>query len=57
MTTAQRLIVTIAAVVAVSFIAGLLWRYMFDTRIPGYLAGLVGGLVALPLWELLKRRR
>ena len=57
MTTAQRLIVTIAAVVVVSFIAGLLWRYMFDTRIPGYLAGLVGGLVALPVWELLKRRR
>jgi hypothetical protein len=55
MQTSHRLLYTIITVVAVSFIAGLLWRYIFDARIPGYLAGLIGGLVAVPVWEGLKR--
>lgn len=57
MTTPRRLIITIVSVLAVSFIAGLLWRYMFDIRIPGYLSGLIGGFAAIPVWEYLKKRR
>ena len=56
MKTSHRFLITIAAVVATSFIASLFWRYLFDTRIPGYLAGLIGGLAAVPVWEILKKR-
>jgi hypothetical protein len=38
-----------------SFVAGLLWRWLFNTDIPSYLSGIVGGATALPMWELLKR--
>lgn len=57
MTIPRRLLITVACVVAVSFIASLVWRYLFDIRIPGYLSGLIGGLAAIPVWELLKKRR
>jgi hypothetical protein len=40
-----------------SWIAGLLWRYIFSFSLPSYAAGTVGGLTALPCWELLKRIR
>ncbi|MCG6976575.1 MAG: hypothetical protein LJE56_09245 [Acidiferrobacterales bacterium] len=53
----HRLIITIVSVVVISFLVGQFWRYLFDTRIPGYLSGLVGGLAALPIWELLKKRK
>jgi len=55
MTLSRRLIITIAAAVAVSFIAGLVWRYLFDVRIPSYLSGLIGGLATIPVWEFLKK--
>jgi len=51
----QRLLITLVAMLAVSFIAGLLWRGLFDIGLPSYVAGVVGGLTALPLWEFLKR--
>jgi hypothetical protein len=38
-----------------SFISGLLWRAAFNTVIPGYLSGVVGGVTAVPMWEFLKR--
>jgi hypothetical protein len=53
----QRLVGTLLAMLAASFVAGLLWRQAFDTEIPSYLAGAIGGLAALPVWELLKRLR
>ena len=40
---------------AVSFIAGLLWKGIVNISLPSYLAGVIGGLTALPLWEFLKR--
>lgn len=40
--------------VLASFIAGLAWRGMFDARIPSYLSGLIGGITALGIWELLR---
>lgn len=51
----QRLVITLVAMLAASFIAGLVWRGIFDVGLPSYLAGIVGGLTALPLWEFLKR--
>ena len=53
----QRLLGTLLAMLAASFVAGLLWRQAFDAAIPSYLAGAIGGLAALPVWELLKRVR
>jgi hypothetical protein len=38
-----------------SFIAGLLWRGVFNTDMPSYLSGVVGGVTAVPMWEFLKR--
>lgn len=51
----QRLLITLATMLVTSFVAGLLWRSLFNTDIPSYLSGLVGGVTALPMWELLKR--
>jgi hypothetical protein len=53
----QRLLVTVVAMLVASFMAGLLWLAMFDAGLPSYLAGVVGGLAALPVWEFLKPRR
>ncbi len=51
----QRLVVTLIAMLAVSFVAGLLWQNIFGISLPNYAAGVIGGLTALPLWEFLKR--
>ena len=53
----QRLLLTIAAMLVASGIAGLLWRSIFNFSLPSYAAGIVGGLAALPCWELLRRIR
>jgi hypothetical protein len=50
-----RFLITLAAVVAVGFLAGLLWNSAFSREMPAYLSGLLGGLAAMPIWELLKR--
>ncbi|MGH6900799.1 MAG: hypothetical protein ACREJ5_30305 [Geminicoccaceae bacterium] len=51
----QRLLVTLVAMAAVSLIVGLVWRALFGFELPSYLAGVVGGLTAVPVWEFLKR--
>lgn len=51
----KRLIITVLVMLVVSFIAGTIWRSAFNMVIPSYLAGAIGGLTALPVWELLKR--
>lgn len=51
----QRLLITLATMLVTSFVAGLLWRWLFSTDIPSYLSGVVGGVTALPMWEFLKR--
>jgi Na+/glutamate symporter len=52
-----RLLLTVVAMLASSWIAGLVWRSMFSFPLPSYAAGMIGGLAALPCWELLKRIR
>ncbi len=51
----QRLLITLATMLVTSLVAGLLWRWLFSTAIPSYLSGVVGGVSAVPIWELLKR--
>jgi hypothetical protein len=53
----QRLLLTVAAMLVASWIAGLLWNSLFSFPLPSYIAGTIGGLTALPCWELLKRFR
>ena len=51
----QRLLITILVMLAMSFAAGQLWKALLDLPMPSYLAGVIGGVAALPVWELLKR--
>ena len=53
----QRLLATVLAMLAASFIASIIWRSLLSFEMPPYLGGAIGGLVALPLWALLKRIR
>jgi hypothetical protein len=54
MTFWTRLLITIIAMLVASYFIGLLWTNTFNSLMPSYLAGIVGGLIALPVWELLK---
>jgi NhaP-type Na+/H+ and K+/H+ antiporter len=47
--------IALATVLVTSLVAGLLWRWLFNTDIPSYLSGAVGGVTAVPVWEFLKR--
>jgi hypothetical protein len=51
----KRSLITLLAMLAASYIAGLIWKNSFNSLMPSYLAGVIGGLTALPVWELLKR--
>ena len=51
----QRLLITLVTMLLTSLLAGLLWRSLFNIDIPSYLSGVVGGVTAVPVWELLKR--
>ena len=51
----QRSHVLLAAMMAVSFLVGYLWLSLFGFSLPSYVSGVVGGLTAVPLWDLLKR--
>ena len=51
----QRLLITLAAMLFTSFVAGLVWYWIFGASIPSYLGGAVGGITAVPAWEFLKR--
>lgn len=50
----HRLLITLVAMLLASYVAGRLWLAAFDVTLPSYLAGLVGGMTALPVWELLR---
>lgn len=50
----KRLAAAFAAMLIASLIAGFLWRLGFDSRIPSYLSGVMGGFAALGAWELLR---
>jgi hypothetical protein len=50
-------LVLLAAVMGVSFIAGLIWHALFDFYLPSYISGVVGGLSAIFIWDLLKKKK
>jgi hypothetical protein len=51
----KRLLITLLAMLAASYVGGLIWKNTFNSLMPSYLAGIIGGLTALPVWEMLKR--
>ena len=51
----QRFLITLLAMLAASLVVGFIWQRLFNMPIPSFLAGIIGGLIALPVWELLKR--
>ena len=51
----QRSLVTLLAMLVVSFVMGFVWRTMFGFGLPDYISGVIGGLTAIPLWEFMKR--
>ena len=51
----QRILLTLIAILATSIIFGLIWSSLFNTRFPSYIGGVIGGLTAVPVWELVKR--
>jgi hypothetical protein len=53
----QRFLVLLVAVMGVSFIAGLIWHALFDFYLPSYISGVVGGLSAVFIWDLLKKKK
>lgn len=53
----QRLIVTILAIVVASIVVGLIWHQIFGFTLPSYIGGVIGGLIAVPVWEFLRRMK
>ena len=53
----QRLLITLVAMLAASWLVGLAWQAIFSFPLPSYIGGAVGGLTAIPVWDFLKRVR
>ena len=53
----QRLLITVVVMLLSSYLAGLLCQSILGIPIPSYVAGLIGGLTALPSWHFLRRIR
>ena len=51
----QRMLITLAIMLLTSFVVGLLWHWMFNTDMPSYLSGVIGGITAVVVWEFMKR--
>jgi hypothetical protein len=51
----QRCLITLAAMLIVSYVIGFLSRSLLGFGLPDYASGVIGGLTAVPLWEFLKR--
>ena len=51
----QRMLITLALIVAASWLVTLLLEAMLGVRLPAYIAGVIGGITGVPVWELLRR--
>ena len=51
----QRLLILLAAILLVGFLVDFAWHYIFGFVLPSYVTGVIGGLTAVPLWDVLKR--
>ncbi|MCF8150704.1 MAG: hypothetical protein K9K30_10730 [Burkholderiaceae bacterium] len=50
----QKILVTVFAMLIASYAGAQLWLRVFDFVMPSYLAGMVGGLTAIPVWESMR---
>ena len=55
MTFWQRLLALLVSVLAISLLFNMLWHWLFNFALPAYVAGMVGGLAAVLVWDALKR--
>lgn len=55
MTFWQRCLILLVAVIGVSLIFSVIFNSLFGVSPPAYAAGVIGGLTAVPLWDVLKR--
>lgn len=53
----QRFLATLLAIVCVSLLAGYISEKWLGFQLPSYISGVIGGLAALPVWELLRNLR
>lgn len=53
----QRALILLAAMIVVSMVVGSIWFSIFNFELPGYVSGVVGGLTAVPVWDLLKKSK
>ena len=51
----QRALITLVAMLVVSFLVGYFWSALFNFALPSYASGVVGGVTAVSVWEFLKR--
>lgn len=51
----QRALITLVAMLVVSFLVGYFWNTIFNFSLPSYVSGVVGGVTAVSVWEFLKR--
>jgi uncharacterized membrane protein YhdT len=51
----RRAAATLAIIVIASWVIVTLLEALIGVKLPGYLAGVVGGLAGVPAWELLGR--
>ena len=53
----QRLLGTVIVMLAASYVAGAAWNSLLGIPLPSYIAGLIGGLAGIPVWDFLRRIR
>ena len=51
----QRALITLIAMLVVSFLVGYFWNAIFNFSLPSYASGVVGGITAVLVWEFLRR--
>ncbi len=51
----QRFLILLLAIFLISFMVDLIWHNVIGFALPAYVTGVIGGLTAVPLWDLLKR--
>lgn len=51
----QRFLATLVAIVAVSILASYASETWLGFQLPSYVSGVIGGIAALPVWELMRR--
>ncbi len=51
----QRALITLIAIAVVSWVAVTLLEALVGFTLPAYIAGVIGGIAGVPVWEVLRR--